>query len=246
MARSLYLLFGVVAYFVFFGTFLYLIGFVAGLPQLPLTVDGPAGGGGVASAVVIDLALIALFGLQHSVMARKGFKEAWTRAVPAPVERSAYVLSASLALIVLFLFWRPLPRPLWDIGDGAAAALLWGLFGLGWVVVLISTFLISHFELFGLKQVWGHARGTAPEPTSFRQPFFYRVVRHPIYAGFFIAFWAAPRMSLGHLVLAGGMSLYMLIAIEFEERDLVGFFGPQYEEYRARVGKLTPRLRRRS
>ena len=244
MARSLYLLFGVVAYFIFFGTFLYLIGFVGALPQLPRTVDAPVVAGSGALAVTVDIALIALFGLQHSVMARQGFKAGWTRIVPAPIERSCYMVFASLALILLFLFWRPLPAPVWDVGSGAAAMLLWALFGLGWLIVLLSTFLINHFELFGLKQVWSHARGSDPEPPVFRQPFFYRLVRHPLYSGFFIAFWAAPRMSMGHLLLAAGMSLYMLIAIEFEERDLVRAFGADYEAYRARVGKLAPRLRR--
>lgn len=244
MARSVYLLFGVIAYFVFFATFLYLIGFVGALPQLPRTVDAPAILGSTSAAVAVDLALIAIFGLQHSVMARKGFKQAWTRIVPEPIERSAYVVFASLALILMFAFWRPLPSVVWQVPAGPATMALWALFGLGWLIVLLSTFLLSHFELFGLKQIWNHMRGTPADPPVLRQPFFYRFVRHPLYSGFFIAFWATPRMTMGHLLLAGGMSLYMLIAIELEERDLVGIFGKDYEAYRARVGKLTPRLRR--
>lgn len=244
MARSIYLLFGIIGYFVFFATFLYLIGFVGALPQLSRTVDAPAVLDSASAAVAVDMALIAIFGLQHSVMARKGFKQAWTRIVPEPIERSAYVVFASLALILLFAFWRPLPAVVWQVSAGPAAMAVWALFGLGWLIVLLSTFLLSHFELFGLKQIWNHMRGTAAEPPVLRQPFFYRLVRHPLYAGFFIAFWATPRMTMGHLLLAGGMSLYMLIAIEYEERDLVGAFGKEYEAYRGRVGKLTPRLRR--
>jgi protein-S-isoprenylcysteine O-methyltransferase Ste14 len=244
MSRSIYLLFGVIAYFVFFATFLYLIGFVGDLPGVPLTVDRGGPLVPLPSAVAIDLGLVALFGLQHSLMARRGFKTAWTRIVPAPVERSTYVLFASAALILMYLLWRPIPGTVWMVENRAAAMLLWALFAAGWLIVLLSTFLISHFELFGLKQVWRHMRGTAASEPVFRQPFFYRLVRHPLYAGFFIAFWTTPHMTLGHLVLASGMSVYMLIAIRFEERDLVTMFGPQYEEYRGKVGMLTPRLRR--
>ena len=242
MARWLYLLFGGVAYLIFFATFLYLIAFVGDLPGVPRTVDrGPASGW--PQALAIDLALIALFGLQHSVMARQGFKRAWTRIVPGPIERSAYVLFASLALILLFALWRPVPRVLWSVENEVGAILLWGLFGLGWAIVLLSTFLISHFELFGIKQVYLHLRGVTADGPRFRQPFFYKMVRHPLYSGFFLAFWATPEMTIGHFVLAAGMSIYMLVAIRLEERDLVGLFGDQYEHYRRSVGMLTPRLR---
>jgi methanethiol S-methyltransferase len=244
MSRSVYLLFGTIAYLIFFLTFLYLIAFVGDLPWVDRTVDRGGIAGDATTALIINVALIALFGLQHSVMARKGFKQAWTRIIPAPVERSMFVLFASLVLIVLFVFWRPIPTVIWSVENEAARMILWALFGVGWLVVLLSTFLISHFELFGMKQVWDHMRSrTAAEPV-FRQPLFYRFVRHPLYLGFFIAFWATPRMTAGHLLLAVGMSVYMLIAIRYEERDLVRMFGVQYEEYRGRVGMLTPRFRR--
>jgi methanethiol S-methyltransferase len=244
MTRTLYLLFGVIAYTIFLATFLYLIGFVGNLPGLPRTVDrGPTSD--LAAALIVNVSLIALFGLQHSVMARQGFKRAWTRIVPEPIERSLYVLAASLALILLFAFWRPLPATIWSIENDLAASLVWILFALGWLIVLLSTFLISHFELFGLKQVWRHMTGVAAASPQFRQPFFYKLVRHPLYAGFFLAFWATPHMTAGHLLLALGMSTYMLIAIRYEERDLVALFGEDYETYRRNTGMLTPRMRRR-
>ena len=247
MARILYLLFGIAAYLLFFATFLYLIAFVGDLPWVPITVDRGGTAGPLGPALVVDVALIALFGLQHSVMARAGFKRAWTRIVPPPIERSVYVVAASLALILLFLVWRPIPSPIWSVGSEAGAAILWALFALGWLIVLVSTFLISHFELFGLAQVWGHARGArAVAPPTFRTPFFYRWIRHPLYSGFFLAFWATPHMSSGHLLLAAGVSVYMLIAIRYEERDLVALFGADYEAYRGRAGMLTPRLRKRA
>lgn len=223
--------------------FLYLIGFVGNLPELPRTVDrGPESG--VAAAIAFNVALIALFGIQHSVMARRGFKEAWTRIVPAPVERSTYVLFASLALILMFAFWRPIPGEVWRVENMAGAAILWTLFVAGWLIVLLSTFLISHFELFGLTQAWLNLRSRAARAPQFRKPFFYKAVRHPLYSGFFIGFWGTPVMSYGHLLLALGMSAYMLIAIRYEERDLVALFGADYEEYRRTVGMLTPRMGR--
>lgn len=245
MARAIYVLYAVVAYVIFFATFLYLIAFVGNLPFVPKTVDRGVEAATLLPAIAINLALIALFGLQHSIMARQGFKQAWTRIVPTPIERSTFVLFASLSLIILFSFWRPIPGTVWQVENAAGAAILWALFAAGWLVVLLSTFLLNHFELFGLQQVYFHARGrTAAEP-QLREPLFYKAVRHPLYTGFFIAFWATPHMTYSHLLLAVGMSTYMLIAIRFEERDLVGHFGPQYEEYRERVGMLTPRMRRR-
>ena len=242
MTRIEYLLFGLVAYIIFFATFLYLIAFVADLPQVPLTVDRGGDMSGVMVAVPIDLALVALFGIQHSVMARPWFKARWTKIVPEAIERSVYVLLASVMLIILFLFWRPIPRIVWSVEAPAAVILLYALFAAGWAIVLLSTFMISHFELFGLKQVWGHARKAAPVEPEFRTPLFYRLVRHPLYSGFILAFWATPVMTVGHLLLAVSMLVYILIAIGHEERDLINLFGERYVEYRGRVGKLTPKL----
>ena len=243
MARAFFMGFALVAYAIFFATFLYLIAFVGNLPWVPLTVDrGPETTLGVA--VLVDVALITIFGLQHSVMARQGFKRAWTRIVPQPAERSVYVLAASAVLLLLFVGWRPIAGTVWEITNPLFADLLWALFGLGWLIVLTSTFLINHFELFGLQQAWFNLRGRAAAAPQFRQPFFYKFVRHPLYSGFFLAFWATPHMTYGHLLLAAGMSVYMLTAIVYEERDLVDLFGKDYEDYRANVGKLTPRFRR--
>jgi len=243
--RALFLGFALVAYAIFFATFLYLIGFVGNLADLPMTVDrGPTSS--VASAVITDIALIALFGVQHSVMARQGFKKAWTRTVPKPIERRVYVLLASTMLIILFSFWRPIGGVAWDITNPLGQTILWALFAAGWGIVLLSTFLINHFELFGLQQPWFHLRGREAAAPVFRQPLFYKWVRHPLYLGFFLAFWATPHMSYGHLLLAAGMSTYMLIAIRYEERDLVGYFGRDYEEYRGRVGMLIPGLGRKA
>ena len=249
MSKVASLLFAIIAYAIFFATFLYLIVFVGnlGFGELsPKTVDNPASQLALGAAVVVNLALIALFGVQHSVMARQGFKRAWTRVVPPPVERSVYVLMASIALMILFTFWQPIPAVIWDVSGTAFALPLWVLFAAGWLIVLLSTFLINHFELFGLQQAWFHMRGrTAAEP-QLRQPMFYKWVAHPLYSGFFLAFWATPRMTAGHLLLALGMSTYMLIAIRYEERDLNSLFGPKYQEYRSSVGGLMPRFRRKA
>ena len=245
MSRTATLLFAIAAYAVFFGTFLYLIVFVGDFAFAGKTVDrGPEAAPAIAA--VIDLALIALFGLQHSVMARQGFKTWWTRIVPRPAERSVYVLAASVALMILFLGWRPIPAIVWSISNPLATSAVWVLFWAGWLTVLLSTFLINHFELFGLQQAWFNMRGREAAPPTFRQPLFYKWVRHPLYLGFFLAFWATPEMTVGHLLLALGVSVYMLIAIRYEERDLVGYFGKDYEDYQENVGMLTPRFRRRS
>ena len=245
MQRSLNMLFALVAYAIFLATFLYLIAFVGNIAAVPRTVDiGPAVP--VAAALVIDVALIALFGVQHSVMARPGFKAWWTRVVPPAAERSVYVLMASAMLIILFAFWRPIEGTVWSVTNPIGAAVLWALFALGWGIVLISTFLLNHFELFGLQQAWLHLRGRQAEPPELRQPMLYKWIAHPLYAGFFLAFWATPRMSYGHLLLAAGMSAYMLIAIRYEERDLTGFYGEDYTRYRKGVGMIFPRFGRRA
>lgn len=242
--RALFVLFGVFAYAFFFSTFLYLITFVGDLPGVPRTVSAGGESAPLLTAILVNLGLIALFGLQHTVMARKGFKQAWTRFVPEPVERSMYVLLASALLWVMFQFWRPIPMEIWRVDNAIGAGLLWGLFAAGWVIVLVSTFLISHFELFGLKQVWMHLRGQTTVTPVLRQPFLYRFVRHPLYSGFFLAFWATPVMTGGHLLFAMGMSLYMLIAIRYEERVLVDLFGEDYARYQREVGMLAPGLGR--
>ena len=244
MSRALTLAFAIIAYAIFFATFLYLICFVGDLAFAAKTVDlGPPTPVGIA--LVVDVLLIALFGLQHSVMARPAFKAWWTRIVPRPAERSVYVLAASSALIILFLGWRPIDAIVWNVTSPLLSSLIWVLFWLGWTTVLVSTFLINHFELFGLQQAWLHFRGREAAPPELRAPFFYRWIAHPLYSGFFLAFWATPQMTAGHLLLAAGVSIFMLIAIRYEERDLTDLFGDDYRKYRAGVGMLTPRFRRR-
>ena len=243
MSRAAALLFAIACYAIFFATFLYLIVFVGDFPFAYRTVNtGPEAP--VATAVIIDVLLIALFGLQHSVMARPGFKAKWTRIVPPAVERSVYVLAASIALMILFLFWRPIDGIVWNLSNPLVTGLIWAVFWIGWLLVLVSTFLINHFELFGLQQAWFHLRSRKAEAPEMREPLLYRFVRHPMMLGFFFAFWAVPQMTSGHLLLALGMSVYILVALHYEERDLVGLFGADYENYRERVGMLVPRFRR--
>ena len=241
MARPLYLVVALVCYGAFFAAFVYLIGFTAGYAGLPTHVDK-----GLAAppliAAIIDVALIALFGVQHSVMARPGFKAWWTRIVPPPIERSVYCLAAAAVLCVLYAFWHPIGGTLWDVQNQAGRTALWVLFAAGWAIVFISTWLINHFDLFGLAQVWRHWRGIEQQPYKLSTPLFYRVVRHPLYSGFLLAFWATPTMSVGHALLAAGMTVYVLIAIRYEERDLVGYYGDKYVDYRKRVGTLVPGL----
>ena len=235
-------LYGVVCYGIFFLTFLYAIGFLGNF-GVPRTVDagGPMSPTGVALA--INVALLGLFGLQHSVMARQGFKKAWTRIVPAPVERSTYVLFSSLVLILLFWQWRPMPSPIWDVQAPLGRGILWALFAFGWALVLLSTFLINHFELFGLRQVWRQLRGEGPAHVTFKMPLFYKFVRHPLYVGWVYTFWAIPTMTTGHLLFAIVATGYILVAIQFEERDLMKFH-PEYAEYRKRVPMMIPGMRR--
>jgi methanethiol S-methyltransferase len=238
MGRILALLYGVASYAFFFVTFLYLLGFVEGF-VVPKTIDM----GEMVSlreSVIVNLGLVAIFGIQHSLMARPGFKDWWIRWVPKPIERSTYVLLASLALALLCWQWRPMPAVLWSVADPMVANAIIGLSLVGWLVVLTSSYLINHFELFGLQQVFNNLRDREmPEPV-FRTPFFYKFVRHPIYLGFIIALWAAPTMSAGRLLLAAAMTVYIVIGFLLEERDLVDLFGDDYRRYRERVSALIP------
>ena len=243
MRKLLAVVYGVAAYATGLLTLLYFIGF-SGNVFVPKTVDVGAGAP-AGEAWIIDVLLVALFGLQHSVMARPAFKARWTRVVPPAMERSVYVLSASIALMILFLGWRPIDTIIWNISNPVATGLIWFLFWAGWAMVLISTFLINHFELFGLQQAWLNLRGKEAAKPELRQPLFYRWVAHPLYSGFFLAFWATPEMTAGHLLLATGMSVYMLIGIRHEERDMGDMFGDEYRRYRAGVGGLFPRFGRR-
>lgn len=244
MSRAASMLFAIACYAIFFATFLYLIVFVGDFEFAVLTVNSGPQASPVAAAI-IDVALIALFGLQHSVMARPAFKAKWTRIIPPPIERSVFVLAASIALMVLFLCWRPIEGMVWNVTNPLLQMIIWGLFWIGWITVLISTFLINHFELFGLQQAWFNMRGREGDKPELRQPLFYRWVAHPMMSGFFLAFWAAPQMTIGHLLLALGMSIYILIALRYEEHDLTDLFGDDYRRYRSGVGMLTPRFRRR-
>ena len=240
MSRALTLAYALAAYAFFFVVFLYAIAFVGDLP-VPRTIDaGPASP--VGSALVIDVLLLGVFAVQHSVMARPAFKRAWTRVVPASVERSTYVVASSLALALLFWGWRPIGGAVWNL-TGSAALALWGLFILGWLVVLASTFMLSHFELFGLTQAWAAFRDRAAPVMAFRTPLLYGLVRHPIMLGFVIAFWATPRMTLGHLLFALATTGYILIALQFEEADLTAVFGQAYADYRQRTPMLIPFLK---
>ena len=238
MGRFIAFLYGLASYVVFAGAFLYAIGFVEGL-VVPKGIDD----GTVVpftEALIVNLLLMSLFAVQHSVMARKSFKQWWTQYVPASVERSTYVLFASLALLLLCGHWRPMPSIVWQINDPTIATAILGLSLAGWLLVLTSTFLINHFELFGLHQVINNLGGRGMPPARFKTPVIYKLVRHPIYLGFIIAFWAAPTMTMGHLLFAAVTTTYIFVGILLEERDLTELFGEDYRRYRTQVSMLIP------
>lgn len=242
LKRLLFFAYGVVSYLIFLATFLYSIAFVGGF-AVPRRLDGRSETS-IVMALVIDCALLTVFAVQHSVMARRWFKERWTQLVPWTIERSTYVLCASLALLLLFWQWRPIGIEIWSVENSAARVVLWTLFATGWAMVLTVTFLINHFDLFGLRQVWLPLIGKPYTRVSFRTPLPYRFVRHPLYFGFLLAFWMTPTMTLAHLVFALATTAYIIVAIQFEERDLVHEHGSAYQQYRRTVPMLLPRSAR--
>jgi protein-S-isoprenylcysteine O-methyltransferase Ste14 len=242
--RTAVFAYGLVSYAIFFCTFLYAAGFVGGF-IVPTTLDG-APRSSLWQALLIDLLLLGAFAVQHSLMARPAFKVWLTRVVPPSAERSTYVLCSSLALIALFAHWQPLGGMVWNVADPIWRGVLYGLFAFGWLLVLVTTFLINHFDLFGLRQVWLFLIGKPYTPVRFVTPGPYRIVRHPLYVGWFFAFWATPTMSVSHLLFAVATTAYILIAIQLEERDLLVAHGDDYANYRGRVPMLIPRLFGRS
>lgn len=243
LKRLLFFGYGLAAYLTFLLTFLYAIAFVGGF-IVPTRLDGPQQTS-LPAAIAIDCALLTVFAVQHSVMARRWFKERWTLIVPWTIERSTYVLCASLALLLLFWQWRPIGIEIWTVEDQTARVVLWMLCAAGWGTVLVVTFLINHFDLFGLRQVWLPLMGRPYTRVSFRTPLPYQYVRHPLYLGFLFAFWMTPTMTLAHLLFAIATTAYIVLAIQFEERDLVSEHGAAYEQYRRRVPMLLPLFSRR-
>ena len=248
MSRILFPVYGVVCYLIFFATFIYMVGFVhnfhfqlGSFYFVPVAIDFGGNAASPNTAFLIDLALIGLFGVQHSAMARRGFKAVWIRVlVPRAVERSTYVLASSLCLIVLFIFWRPLPGVIWSIQNEMLSNALIAVSLLGFGFLLLASFLLNHFELFGLQQVYMHAKGASIRPMTFKTPWLYKLVRHPIYLGFIIFAWVTPLMTVGHLLFAVGTLTYILIGMRLEEHDLINEFGDSYRQYQGRVRGLVP------
>jgi protein-S-isoprenylcysteine O-methyltransferase Ste14 len=240
MTRIGIFLYGLFSYAVFLGVFVYALGFIGGFVT-PTQLDG-APHRSLAAALAINLGLLALFAVQHSGMARPAFKRWWTRTVPPAAERSTYVLVSSLAMVALFAWWQPIGGIVWQAPEGLARTVIIGLYLFGWLLLLYATFLIDHFDLFGLTQVWRHLRGRGYQPPQFHTPSLYRVVRHPLYIGWLTIFWAAPTMTTAHLIFALMTTAYILIAIRLEERDLVSAFGSEYTAYRSSTPMLIPRL----
>ncbi|ACK64112.1 putative integral membrane protein [Rippkaea orientalis PCC 8801] len=241
LGRITAFLYGLVSYIIFFITFLYAIGFLGNI-LVPKSIDSPSQIP-LTQALMINLALLTVFALQHSVMARQSFKNWWTKIIPQPIERSTYVLFSSLALILLFWQWQPMGGIVWNLQNSIGRIILLSLFGFGWLLVLISTFLINHFDLFGLRQVYLYLRGETYIPLKFSTPGLYKIVRHPLYVGWFFAFWMTPTMTIAHLVFAIVTTLYILIAIQLEERDLISIHGEDYETYRRQVPMIIPFLK---
>ncbi len=242
MTKGIYAVYAALCYVGFLGAFLYLIGFVLDF-GVPKTIDSGAAGS-VGAALVVDSLLILLFGLQHTVMARLRFKAAWVRLIPQPIERSTYVLASSLVLMLLFWLWRPIPVTLWAVESPAPRAILTGIALIGFGIAVYSTFLIDHFDLLGLRQVAGYLRGAAPPGPGLKTPSLYRLVRHPLYLGFLIAFWLTPHMTVGHFLFSALNTAYIFIGIPFEERDLARTLGDDYIRYREKVPMVLPLPRR--
>ena len=236
MKKHVILLYGVLCYAIFFGTFLYAIGFLGNFIVSKSIDSGEAGS--TTQAIIINVILLSLFAVPHSVMARPAFKKTWTKIVPEPMERSTYVLQSSLLLILLFWQWRPMTGVIWDVGEQPVAYIFWAFFAAGWGLVLLATFLIDHFDLFGLRQTWVYWQGKEYESKPFGTPSLYKYMRHPLYLGWFLAFWSTPSMTTGHLLFAVVTTAYILVAIQLEEKDLVDHFGDDYVEYK----KTTPMI----